>query len=52
VTKLIWDYIKANNLQKEGDRRVIVCDARMLKVFKIPEFTMFEMTKYVNEVRN
>ncbi|CAE7682732.1 TRI1 [Symbiodinium microadriaticum] len=50
VTKLIWDYIKAHNLQKESDRRYIVCDQRMLKLFQVKEFTMFEMTKFLNQM--
>ena len=50
VTKLLWDYIKTHNLQKESDRRCIVCDERMKTLFKRDEFTMFEMTKYLNQV--
>ncbi len=33
ATKLIWDYIKANRLQDPKDKRMIVPDAKLAKVF-------------------
>lgn len=34
VTKMIWDYIKAKNLQQESDRRKIGCDEKLQALFK------------------
>jgi chromatin remodeling complex protein RSC6 len=49
VTKKVWDYIKANKLQDEKDRRSINADAKLEKIFKKKQVTMFEMTKLVNQ---
>ena len=49
VTKRIWDYIKANNLQDPKDKRTIKADAKLKKVFNGKDsVSMFEMTKLVN----
>jgi upstream activation factor subunit UAF30 len=49
VTKKIWDYIKANNLQDPNDKRTIKADAKLKKVFDGKDaVSMFEMTKLVN----
>ena len=45
VTSLLWKHIKENNLQKESDKRQIVCDAKMKKVFGVDEVHMFTMNK-------
>ena len=44
AVKLIWDYIKANNLQNPANKRNILADAKLEKVFGKPEVTMFELT--------
>jgi upstream activation factor subunit UAF30 len=50
VTKRVWDYIKANNLQDPNDKRTIKADAKLRPVFGGRDsVTMFEMTKLVNE---
>ncbi|MBX9759976.1 MAG: SWIB/MDM2 domain-containing protein [Beijerinckiaceae bacterium] len=49
VTKKVWDYIKANNLQNEKDRRSIDADEKLEKIFGKKQVTMFEMTKLVNQ---
>jgi chromatin remodeling complex protein RSC6 len=49
VTKRIWDYIKARNLQNPANRRNILCDAQLKAVMGKDEVTMFEMTKLVGE---
>lgn len=36
VTKRLWEYIKANNLQKPDDKRVILCDEKLERLFKTP----------------
>lgn len=49
VTKKIWDYIKANNLQDPNDKRTIKADAKLKPVFDGKDsVSMFEMTKLVN----
>ena len=49
VTKKVWDYIKANNLQDESNKRMINADAKLKDIFKKPQVSMFEMTKLINE---
>ena len=49
VTKRVWDYIKANNLQDANDKRTIKADAKLRPVFDGKDsVSMFEMTKLVN----
>jgi upstream activation factor subunit UAF30 len=43
VSKM-WDYIKANNLQNPANKRNILADAKLEKVFGKNEVTMFELT--------
>lgn len=43
VTDAVWQYIKANDLQNPTDRRRIVNDERMAKVFKCREMSMFQL---------
>ncbi len=50
VTKALWAYIKENNLQDENDKRTIVADEKMKKIFDGQEkVNMFEMTKLVSK---
>lgn len=48
VTKKLWDYIKAHNLQNPANKRNILCDAKLEAVMGKKEVTMFEMTKLVS----
>ena len=49
VTKKIWDYIKAHNLQDPNNKRKIKADDKLKAVFGgKSEVSMFEMTKLVN----
>ena len=48
VTKKVWDYIKANDLQDSANRRNINADAKLRPVFGKDQVTMFEMTKLVS----
>ena len=43
VTKKLWDYIKAHNLQDAKDKRSINADAKLTAVFGKPQVTMFEI---------
>ncbi|KAJ3271614.1 hypothetical protein HDV01_006484 [Terramyces sp. JEL0728] len=45
ITKKIWDYIKGNSLQDEKDRRYILCDDKLIKVFKTKRMHMMKMAK-------
>ena len=44
AVKLVWDYIKSNNLQNPNNKRNILADAKLSKVFGKDEVTMFELT--------
>ena len=49
VTKRIWDYIKARNLQNPANKRNVLCDAQLKAVMGKDEVTMFEMTRLVGQ---
>jgi chromatin remodeling complex protein RSC6 len=50
VVKKIWVYIKKNNLQNPNNKRNIIADEKLLKVFGgKKEVSMFEMTKLVSK---
>ncbi|KAJ3032755.1 hypothetical protein HDV00_007162 [Rhizophlyctis rosea] len=49
VVKALWEYIKANELQKPGNKRVILCDERMQRVFGKASVEMFEMNKLLTK---
>lgn len=48
VTKKIWEYIKANNLQDASNKRNINADAKLKPIFGKDQVTMFEMTKLLS----
>ena len=47
VVSKIWDYIKANNLQNPANRREILADDKLGKVFGKDRVSMFEMNKHL-----
>lgn len=47
VVSKVWDYIRANKLQKPTDKRMIVADAKLKAVFGKDECSMFEMNKFI-----
>ena len=49
VTKRLWVYIKAHNLQNPANKRNILCDASLKAVMGKDEVTMFEMTGLVGK---
>jgi chromatin remodeling complex protein RSC6 len=50
VTKALWVYIKANNLQNPENKREIVADDKLKKLFGGKDrVNMFEMTKLVSK---
>ena len=49
VTSKVWDYIKSHNLQNPENRREILADDQLRKVFGKDKVTMFEMTKHLSQ---
>jgi upstream activation factor subunit UAF30 len=47
VVKKVWEYIRAHNLQNPADKREILADEKLQKVFGRDKCTMFEMNKYL-----
>lgn len=47
VISKVWDYIKSNNLQNPTNKREILADDKLKKVFGRDKVTMFEMNKYI-----
>ena len=47
VVSKVWDYIRTNNLQNPEDRREILADDKLRKVFGKDKVTMFEMNKHL-----
>ncbi|KAK8850595.1 hypothetical protein IAR55_004514 [Kwoniella newhampshirensis] len=53
VVKHIWDYVKERGLQDQTDKRYILCDEKLFKVFHTERLHMFTMNKIlVDHVRN
>lgn len=48
VVSKMWEYIKAHNLQNPENKREILADAKLQKVFGKDKVTMFEMNKYLS----
>lgn len=48
VVKLLWKYIKENNLQDPSDRRFILCDEKLLKIFKKKRVSSFGMNQDIS----
>ena len=48
VVKKMWEYIKKNNLQNPQNKREIVADDKLRKVFGKDKVTMFEMNKLIS----
>ncbi|XP_062214430.1 upstream activation factor subunit spp27-like isoform X2 [Phragmites australis] len=45
VVKKLWAYIRENNLQDQNNRRKILCDERLKKIFNVNSIDMFQMNK-------
>lgn len=48
VVSKVWDYIRTRNLQNPANKREILADAKLAKVFGRDKCTMFEMNKYLS----
>jgi chromatin remodeling complex protein RSC6 len=49
VVKKIWEYIRAHDLQNPSDKRQIICDDAMERVFKQDKVHMFTMNKLLGK---
>ncbi len=49
VVSKVWEYIKKNNLQNSENKREILADEALKKVFGKDKATMFEMNKYFSQ---
>jgi chromatin remodeling complex protein RSC6 len=49
VVKKVWDYIKKNNLQNPKNKRNILADDKLQKIFGKKEVTMFELAGIVGK---
>ncbi|XP_024015787.1 DNA ligase 1 isoform X2 [Eutrema salsugineum] len=49
VTKMLWSYIKENNLQDPNDKRTIICDESLRSLFTFESVNMFQMSKLLTK---
>ena len=49
TVKKIWEYVKQRDLQDPSDKRQIVCDDAMRRVFKSDRVHMFTMNKILGQ---
>src|ERR1043165_5538972 len=49
VVKRLWAYIKENELQDPNDKRYIVCDDRLMTIFKQDRIHSFTMNKFLTD---
>lgn len=47
IVKELWVYIKENDLQNPQNKKEIICDDRLKKIFGVDQVTMFTLNKYV-----
>lgn len=45
----LWIYIKKNNLQDKKNPRLIICDNKLLPIFKKPQVSMFELAGLIGQ---
>ncbi len=48
VVSKMWDYIRSNNLQNPANKREIVADDKLKKIFGTDRCSMFEMNKHLS----
>ena len=49
VVSKVWDHIRKNNLQNPENKREIVADDKLKKIFGKDRCTMFEMNKHLSK---
>lgn len=47
IVSKMWDHIKKNNLQNPANKREILADEKLKKVFGGDKATMFELNKHI-----
>jgi chromatin remodeling complex protein RSC6 len=48
VVSKMWDYIRKNNLQNPQNKREILADDKLKKIFGSDRCSMFEMNKHLS----
>jgi chromatin remodeling complex protein RSC6 len=48
VVSKVWDHIRKNNLQNPQNKREIVADDKLRKIFGKDRVSMFEMNKHLS----
>lgn len=48
ATSRLWDYIRANGLQDPNDKRQIIADAALAKVFGADRASMFDIARHLS----
>ncbi|HEX8263712.1 MAG TPA: SWIB/MDM2 domain-containing protein [Allosphingosinicella sp.] len=48
VVSKMWDYIRTNKLQNPDNKREIVADDKLKKIFGADRCSMFEMNKHLS----
>ena len=48
VVSKMWDYIRSNNLQNPNNKREIMADDKLKKIFGTDRCSMFEMNKHLS----
>ncbi|WP_395612913.1 SWIB/MDM2 domain-containing protein [Allosphingosinicella sp.] len=49
VVSKVWDHIKKNNLQNPANKREILADDKLKKIFGKDRCSMFEMNKHLSK---
>jgi chromatin remodeling complex protein RSC6 len=49
VVSKVWAHIKANNLQNPANKREILADDKLKKIFGADKCSMFEMNKHLSK---
>jgi chromatin remodeling complex protein RSC6 len=49
VISKVWDHIRKNNLQNPNNKREILADDKLRKIFGTDRATMFEMNKHLSK---
>ncbi|XP_020866725.1 protein TRI1 isoform X2 [Arabidopsis lyrata subsp. lyrata] len=49
VVRMLWKYIKENNLQDPSDKRTIICDESLRSLFPVESINMFQMNKQLTK---
>lgn len=49
IVSKMWAHIKKNNLQNPANKREILADDKLKKIFGVDKVTMFEMNKHISK---